>query len=176
MGLVFFPSVLVIIGLITWSFFEPGVASRIFIAIFIVGLEGYFVWMWRFFGKLNFPSSLIVDLTIHESDLINAYKLHFNYPGATKEASSIVAVVGLSAFAFVPILLWKGNYIEAAIIGLNWFLAGPLSHVLNPFNGLQGMASKGNIVSQQRLDVWDTTWDKIFSYRKRRQSEKNERP
>ena len=144
-----------------WALFDPTTAGRIFIGIFIVGLQGYAVSGILIFNRSKFAPQFAALLTSEEFDLVNAYKFHFLYPGTTRELSSIVAALGLAAFAFVPPLLWKGAYIEAAIIGLNWFATGPLSHKLSPLNGLRGMAARGDSTSAQRLSAWDTAWTKV---------------
>lgn len=112
-------------------------------------------------------SRLIAELTHDELELINAYKLHFSYPWLTIEVSSFIAALGMAAFAFVPILLSKGAYVEASIVGFNWFFAGPLSHKLSPLNGLKEMADSGNIIALQRLNAWATVWDKVLADNRR---------
>jgi hypothetical protein len=113
-------------------------------------------------GKQRLSGDFAKHLTSNESDLVNAYKLHFMYPGTTREVSSVVAGLGFVSVAFVPLLLWKGAHLEAAVIGANWFLVGPLSHKLSPLNGLKGLARRGQAVAMQRLESWDSAWDKIL--------------
>ena len=166
MGLISLPCLLASAGLVVFGFFQPGVASKTFIAIFIVGLQGLCAALLLFNGRQTLASRFAAELSVDELDLINAYKLHFMYPGATRELSSAIAGVGLACLAFAPLLLWKEHYVEAAIIGMNWFVAGPLSHKLSPFNGLKGMAEGGNDVAFRRLQAWDSTWSKIAEIRR----------
>jgi hypothetical protein len=132
MGLIFLPCLLLVVGFLVLSLFYPLLGSRIFIGIFLIGLEGSCALVLLLQAKQTLSGSFGKELTSDEFDLINAYKLHFMYPGATRELSSVIAALGLVSLAFVPLLLWKGAYIEAAVIGVNWFVVGPLSHKLSP--------------------------------------------
>lgn len=167
MGIISLPCLLVSAGLVVFGFFQPAAASRTFIAVLIIGLEGLCTSLLLLHSRQTLKSDLATELTIDELDLVTAYKLHFMYPGATRELSSAIAGVGLACLAFAPLLLWKERYVEAAIIGVNWFVAGPLSHKLSPFNGLKGMAERGNDIAFRRLEAWDSAWGKILEFRRR---------
>lgn len=167
MGLIYLPCILVAVGLFVLCFFHPALASRTFVVVFIVGLEGFCVISLLFQRKVAIISRLATELTSDELDLFNAYKLHFLFPGLTRELSSVVAMIGLASYGFVALLLWKGHYVEAGIIGINCVLAGPLSHKLSPFNGLKGMAERGNEIALRRFDAWDGTWKKIVEFLRR---------
>lgn len=93
------------------------------------------------------------------------------YPGATRELSTGIAAVGLACIAVAPLLLWQGHYLEAGIVGVNWFLAGPISHTLSPLNGLKGMAEHGNETALRRLGAWDSAWGKLLQLRRSSEAE-----
>ena len=162
MGLIVLLAVLVSAGLFVLCFFQPTLGSWVFIGVFIVGLEGLSACLILALRGQALSSQLIEQLTVDELDLINSYKWHFMYPGATRELSAGIAAVGLACLAFAPLLLWQGHYIEAGIVGANWFVAGPISHKLSPLNGLKGMADRGNDVAFRRLSAWDSAWKKIL--------------
>jgi len=167
MGLMYLPCILVAGGLFVLCFFQPTLAVRTFIVVFIIGLEGFCVISLLFPRKVPITSRLAAELTSDELDLFNAYKLHFLAPGLTRELSSVVAMIGLASYGFVALLLWKGHYVEAGIIGVNCVLVGPLSHKLSPFNGLKGMAERGNEIALRRFDAWDSAWKKVSEFRRR---------
>ena len=114
-----------------------------------------------FQSKQNVSTHFVEKLTGDELDLINAYKLHFSYPGTTRELSATLAAINIIALGFIPLLLWKEHYVETVIVGLNWPLVGILSHKLSPLNGLKGMAARGNTVAMRKLAAWDSAWQKI---------------
>lgn len=166
MGLISLACLLISAGLWVLCFFEPVLASRTFIAIFVIGLEGYCAVLLLNLRTESLASRLTTEFTSDELDLVSTYKCHFAYPGATRELSAAVAGVGLAAFAFVPLLFWKAQYVEGGIIAVNWFVAGPLSHKLSPLNGLKAGAERGNDTALRRLNAWDSAWEKIMALRR----------
>jgi hypothetical protein len=151
-------------ALFVLCFFQPLLASRTFIGLFIVALEGLSI-----FALLSQRSSALTprftaQLTSDELDLIFAYKVHFMYPGTTRELSAAIALVGMACLPFALLLLWQGHYTEGVIIGVNWFVAGPLSHKLSPFNGLKGMAERGNETALRRFNAWDSASQKLLEF------------
>jgi hypothetical protein len=98
-----------------------------------------------------------------EARLVTKFAAHFTYPGLTAEFSAVVSFNALAALIFVPVLIYKMMYVEAALIGLNWFLAGPLSYQLSPLDGLKKLSAKGHHLEARLLAAWDPSWDKILA-------------
>lgn len=67
-----------------------------------------------------------------ELSALRKYFIYFRYPSAAKIFSGACSAIGLSAFLWVPWLVYKGFWIRAILIGLNYFLANGLAVNLNP--------------------------------------------
>ena len=113
------------------SFFYPIQASWAFI-IFFASLEGYLF----FISLRKSEYSLIsfakdVSLSDEEKKILKKYYLYFRYPYASKSFSTSLSFIALSAFIFVPWLLYNHLWLQAIIIGLNYIFAQMLSSKLN---------------------------------------------
>lgn len=122
---------LVTIIILIASFFYPTQASWGFI-IFFASLEGYL-----FIVSLRKPEHFIASiaknayLNNEEKIILKKYYLFFRYPFASKSFSTSLSLIALSAIIFVPWLLYNHLWIQAIIIGLNYFFAQKLSSALN---------------------------------------------
>ena len=131
-------SYLVMLVLGVASFWYPTGSAWTFIVIFIFLLEGFAlvgVLAHRGF-KANVDQPPLF-LSQEEAALVSAFPEYFKYPGVSVGMSSALAGNAMMAIIFVPILAFKGLYVEAAIIGINWFPALRLSYRLSPLNGLK---------------------------------------
>ena len=113
--------------LIVLSFFYPPQVSWIFIAFFFV-LETYLLTASR---KNKF--SFIKDAPFNEEEqvVIQKYYLYFRFPLTSKSYSSSLSLIALSAFILVPWLLYNHLWLQAIVIGLNYFVAQYISTALN---------------------------------------------
>ena len=157
------PAALIMAALVVYAFVNPTASGRLYIGLYILLLEGYSAWALWINQRRLLSDRLLDQLTEAEADLVGAYKFHFLYPFAAREFSASVALVALCSLPFAALLFWKGVYLEASIIALNFLVCGPLSHKLSPYNGLTGLAQRGDYVAYSRLEAWPTAWEKVVA-------------
>ncbi len=160
-------AVLIALGLLVWAIFNPITASWTFIALFIFVFEGYTLLLFRTDSRTPIePHVPPYSFSDAEVKVVKRYYFFFRSPGLAREWSSTLSMIGLSTFVWVPWLLYQSLYIQAAIIGVNYFLAGPMSMRLNPLIFLQrGTASGTNVVAGIELEAVRSVIEKIQSVR-----------
>jgi len=124
---------ILIAAALVWSFFMPDWASTNFILVFVVAFEGYIALM----SLLGRPSQIEpftspLYLTPAEVAAIKRFHLFFRYPYASRQFSSVISTIQLASIILVPWLLYKGIWIKAAVLGLNYYSIGYLAVKLNP--------------------------------------------
>lgn len=130
-----------ILGLVIFSFFNPNIGSWTFIIVAAL-LE-----LWVILANL---SKIKVNnennkYTLNEVKIIERYRLFFQYPFICRELSATFSAIHLAVFPLVPWLLIKGYYIQALIIGINYFIVAQLAVILNPQFFLHDNLDKGKI-------------------------------
>lgn len=70
--------------------------------------------------------------TAEEVEVIERYHLFFRYRMLSRYLSAAFSGMQLLTFLIVPFLLFKTQYIQAAIIAASYYFAGKLSALLNP--------------------------------------------
>lgn len=159
-----------VLGILIWSFFQPTIASIVFI-IFIVLLEG---------GLLIASASCnpnvalytfnryhldVSEWTPSEIKTLRKYCLYFSYPISSQMFSSTLSGIWGSAFILVPWLLYNHLWISAVIIGVNCFIAGPLSKKLSPRLYLHTeVESKGNVDLLPEMDTVDSICERLLEH------------
>lgn len=121
-------TILVILGFIIFTFFNPVWGSWVYIG---------FIALFEMFIVLNNSSKIKVDnknnkYTPAEVRVIERYGVFFRFPLTSRGYSKLCSGIGMSAFIFVPWLLFNGLYVQAVLIGLNYFITGQLAVILNP--------------------------------------------
>ena len=96
-----------------------------------------------------------------EAELVGRYRFYFTYPGVARDASSVLAALGLTALALVPWLLYKQEFIQALLVGLNLFLVARFSKELAPVLALRIRAHQGDRAALRMLELHDPLWKKI---------------
>jgi len=95
--------------------------------------------------------------------VLRKYHLYFRYPFASRSFSSILSGIQLSAFIWVPWLLYNRLWIPAIFIGLNYFIAGPIAVKLNPrFFLHDAVENKGNRYFLSEMMAVDSVCEKIL--------------
>ena len=138
---------IIILILIIFTFFNPNLGSWTFIVLSAL-LEVWIVLTNLSRIKVKNENN---KYTSKEVEVIERYKLFFQYPFASKMLSPVFSAIQLSTFVLVPWLLYKGLYINAAIIGLNYFIAPQLAVILNPQFFLHDNIDKGKIKDTLQL-------------------------
>ena len=91
-----------VIGTLIWSFFNPPLASKVFLT-FVVLFEGYIFLM----SRAGRPDHLEAFSPPHyfnpdEVAVIRKYHLFFKFPFASRDFSSALSAIQLSALIWVP--------------------------------------------------------------------------
>lgn len=95
--------------------------------IYVATLEIYW------FTRLKSPKEVHgIDFTDSEMEVYKKYWLHFQYPSTSRTYSSTLSMIQLSSIGIAILLALKGYYVAAIVLGLNYFIAGPLSMRMNP--------------------------------------------
>lgn len=96
-----------------------------------------------------------------EAALVGRYRLYFAFPAIAREAASVLAALGLSAFVLAPWLTYRHALVQAALIGLNLFAVARFTKQLAPLMALRIAASKGDRAALRMLELHDPLWAKI---------------
>jgi hypothetical protein len=96
-----------------------------------------------------------------EAALVQRYRFYFTYPALARQASSILAAIGLTALALAPWLTYKRVLLPALLIGLNLFAVARFTKRVAPFMALRMAASRGDRTALRALEVHDPAWEKI---------------
>ena len=149
--------------MIIWSFFQPFVASVVFF-ICIGLLEGYLLFL------NNSGKPLIKnqgELNDNENMVLKKYHIYFYYPFTASSLSSTLSLIQITTFIIVPWLLYKHIWIQAVLIGLNWFPSALLSRILNPMFFLHNaVEKKENEMLREEMLAVDSVCEKIIELQK----------
>ena len=96
-----------------------------------------------------------------EAKFVARYRFYFTYPRMAREASSVLAALGLTALALVPWLIYKMEFIQAMLIGANLFLVARYTRELAPVMALRVRAHQGDRAALRMLELHDSLWKKI---------------
>jgi|GEM_PF-2030481 len=131
---------LLLLAIIIYSFWNPLVASTIFITI--IGLFEIWIILAQWQGKNIVPKD--DKWSFQEFETIKKYYTFFRYPFAAKIFSATLSMIQLSVFIWVPWLIYRNLWIPAILIGINYFIAGTLAVKLNPRHFLHDAVEKQN--------------------------------
>jgi len=130
-----------ILGIVALSFIKPTIGSWTFIII-VALLELWIVLANRSKIKVKNDNN---KYTPKEVEVIERYRLFFQYPFASRTFSPAFSAIQLAVFPLVPWFLIKGLFIQAIVIGINYFIASQLAVILNPQFFLHDNLDKGKI-------------------------------
>lgn len=158
-----------ILGIVLLTFFKPTLGSWVFIII-VALLELWILLANRSKIKVKNESN---KYTPKEVEVIERYRLFFQYPFASRIFSPAFSAIQLAVFPLVPWLLIKGLFIQAIVIGLNYFVATQLAVILNPKFFLHDNIDKGKIkkpefIAQftEDMNAIDSALEKMYSPKK----------
>jgi hypothetical protein len=137
---------LLIFGIVIFTFFKPLLGSWVFIVISGV-LELWIVLANHTKVKVKNNDKY----TQKEVEVIERYRLFFQYPFASRVFSPVFSGIQLAVFPLVPWLIIKGFIVQAVIIGFNYFIATQLAVILNPQFFLHDNIDKGKIKRQEDI-------------------------
>jgi hypothetical protein len=96
-----------------------------------------------------------------EADLIRRYRFYFTYPARARQASSVLAALGLTALVLAPWLTYKHAFLQAVVIGVNLFAVARLTKAVAPLMALRVAASHADREALRLLGAHDPAWSKI---------------
>jgi len=96
-----------------------------------------------------------------EAALVGRYRFYFTYPVVAREASSVLASLGLTALVLVPWLTYKLEWIQALLIGGNLFVVARFTKELSPVMALRIRGHRGDREALRMLELHDPAWKKI---------------
>lgn len=139
----------------------PRVMSWAYVAAFMA----FELWLASRMGKAG-KGPVPVDeppyrFNAEEAELVGRYRFYFTYPVIAREASSVLAALGLTAIVLVLWLTFMQALVPAILTGINLFAVGRLTKRLAPLVGLRIAAAKGDRVALRALELHDPLWAKI---------------
>lgn len=99
--------------------------------------------------------------TEEEAAFVARHRFYFAFPTLAREASSVLAALGLTALLLAPWLTYRHALVQAALIGLNLFAVARFTKQLAPLPALRVAASKGDRAALRMLELHDPLWAKI---------------
>ncbi len=139
----------------------PAAASWAYIAAFVA----FELWLLRRMsavGRRPVPArEPPYQFTEEEAGFVGRYRFYFSYPAAAREASSVLAALGLTALVLAPWLTYRQAFAAAVLTGLNLFVVARLTKQLAPLLALRLAASKGDRPALRLLELHDPLWAKI---------------
>jgi hypothetical protein len=96
-----------------------------------------------------------------EAELVTRYRFYFTYPVVAREASSVLAALGLTAIVLALWLTFVQAFLPAVLIGVNLFAVARLTKRAAPLVGLRIAAAKGDRAALRALELHDPLWEKI---------------
>src|SRR5258706_12042383 len=99
------------------------------------------IWLLRRMGQVG-QGPVAVDespyrFNAEEAGLVGRYRFYFTYPAVARDASSVLAALGLTALVLVPWLTYKLELIQALLIGGNLFVVSRFTSELAPVMALR---------------------------------------
>jgi hypothetical protein len=132
---------------------------------YLAGLAVFEVWLLRRLGAVPRGPVAVGEppygFTAEEAAMVERFRFYFTYPGVAREASSVLAALGLSALVLAPWLTVKLQFIQAALVGANLLVVGRLTRLLAPKLQLRVRANRGDREALRLLELHDPLWKKI---------------
>ena len=158
MHILLLPFLLVSLGV---AFFNTAWGVGVFFCVF--GLFELYVWAMDCLGRPKVePYTNPMGFGVDEARIFSKYHLFFKYPSACSGFSGLLSAVQLSTLIWVPLLLFRHFWVAAAIIAVNWYLAGWLAMRLNPARFLNDMVKKGHTVMAADLSAFNSVCEQIY--------------
>jgi len=153
----------VMLVLAGWAALDPGTMSWVYIGALIA----FELWLARRMaaaaGAPVAAGEPPYHFSVEEAELVGRYRFYFTYPRVAREASSVLAALGLAALALAPWLTYKHAFMQALLIGVNLFAVARLTKAVAPLMALRMTASRGDRAALRMLEAHESAWSKIKS-------------
>jgi hypothetical protein len=131
-----------------------------------IGVVGAFeIWLMRRMVASNRSPVPVGEtpylFTEEEAQLVGRYRLYFAEPALARDASSILAAIGLTSLLLAPWLTFRHAFAPAILVGFNLFAVARFTKRLAPVMALRLTASKGDRAALRSLELHDLLWEKI---------------
>ena len=83
-------------------------------------------------------------LEADEDELVGRYPFYFERPLTAREHAATLAALGLASLVLVPWLIYRGQWVQAALIGMFVFAVARLTRALSPVLALRMATAKGD--------------------------------
>src|SRR5262245_38082180 len=133
--------------------------------VYVVAFMAFELWLMRRMAAVG-KGPVAVDeppyrFSAEEAGLVERYRFYFTYPAIAREASSVLAALGLTAIALALWLTFMQALLPAVLTGVNLFAVGRLTKRVAPLLPLRMAASKGDREALRALELHDPLWEKI---------------
>lgn len=124
-----YPSIIGVLLFLIWSWKNPSLASTVFLIIVYSWLA-----LLMFYDRFAKPDINPTEWTSDEIDTIRKHHIFLKTPIMARIYNANLNILRLSAFLWIPWLLWNRLFIPAALIGIFYFIPYSLSKRLDPLN------------------------------------------
>jgi hypothetical protein len=152
-----------ILATLIGSFFHYAFPLRFFVG-FVAVFEGHMLLMSLIESRKSIPTfSSPYYFNPDEVNVLKTYPLFFKFPAASRDFSAALSAIQLSSFVWVPWLIYQAHWIEAIVIGANFFIAGRLSMKLNPILFLSRATGIDSIIAAGQLGALQSALEKVLT-------------
>jgi hypothetical protein len=144
-----------------WAALSPQPMAWVYVAV----VGGFELWLARRIAAVGKDPIAAGEppyaFSEDEARLVRRYRFYFTYPPLAREASSVLAAIGLSGLVLALWLTFRQAFLPAILIGFNLFAVGRFTKLLAPLMALRIAASRGDRDALLMLEVHDPAWAKI---------------
>jgi len=144
-----------------WAALDPGRMAWVYLASAIA----YEVWLARRVAAVGgspvAPGEPPYGFSEDEARLVGRYRFYFTYPALARDASAILAALGLASLLLAPWLTYKQAFVQAALIGANLFAVARFTRIVAPLMALRVAANTGDRDALRMLELHDPAWEKV---------------
>lgn len=133
------PAFALSLALLLWAVFTPWPPTIIFLAL-VAGVNALL--FAADMARLPPPRGLVLSPT--EAETFRRHHIYLRFPGASANFCQLLQGLRWSGVIWVPVLLFKGLWIPALLLVVNFLVTGSLSVRLNPIGPYQLAASEGS--------------------------------
>ncbi len=133
--------------------------------VYLAAVVAFEFWLARRIGSVGrapvAPGEPPYGFSDEEARLVGRYRFYFTFPAIAREASAIVAALGLASLLLAPWLTYKQAWLQAALVGVNLFAIARFTKLLAPLVALRVRANTGDREALRMLELHDPAWEKI---------------
>jgi hypothetical protein len=133
--------------------------------VYIVAVIAFEFWLARRITAVGAapvnPGEPPYGFSDEEARMVARYRFYFTFPSVARDASAILAAIGLSALLLTPWLTYKLAFLPAALIGINLLAVARFTKLVAPLMALRVAANRGDRDALRMLEAHDPAWEKI---------------